>query len=77
MDVANRLKQFSPQIPAGIQISVKLLGPARIATAGLSMITLLGMTKISIISPGGLKGAVKGLWSASPADKKGLHDFQK
>jgi len=58
-----------------LQISAKLLGPARIATAGLSLITLLGMARISISSPGGLKGVVKGLWTAPPAKKAGEYDY--
>jgi len=59
-----------------IQISAKLLGPARIATAGLSAITLLGMAKISTMSPGGLKGVVKGLWTApAPSKKKGEYEY--
>ena len=57
------------------KISAKLLGPARIATAGLSLITLLGMARISVGSPGGLKGVVKGLWTAPPAKKAGEYDY--
>jgi CybS, succinate dehydrogenase cytochrome B small subunit len=56
------------------KISSKLLGPARIATAGLAAITLLGMAKISVSSPGGLKGLVKGLWTA-PKKKSDEKDF--
>jgi hypothetical protein len=52
------------------KISTKLLGPARVATMGLSVITLLGMAKISVMSPGGLKGVVKGVWNGSPIEKK-------
>jgi hypothetical protein len=55
------------------KISAKLLGPARVATLGLSAITLLGMAKISTGSPGGLKGLVKGLWKGKP--KKEAQDF--
>jgi len=56
------------------KISSKLLGPARIATLGLSAITLLGMAKISIMSPGGLKGVVKGVWKGDSKKKNEL-DF--
>lgn len=45
------------------KISKALLGPARVACVGLSVVTLLGMAKISIMSPGGLKGVVKAAWS--------------
>lgn len=48
------------------KISAKLLGPARIVTFGLSAITLLGLMKISVGSPGGLKGLVKGMWTGKP-----------
>jgi hypothetical protein len=37
---------------------------------GLSVITLLGMAKISVMSPGGLKGVVKGVWNGSLIEKK-------
>ena len=60
------------------QVSAKLLGPARIATAGFSFITLIGMAKISLSSPGGLKGVAKGLWTApapTPPKKVGQYDY--
>jgi succinate dehydrogenase hydrophobic anchor subunit len=50
------------------KISYALLGPARLAIAGLSIVTLVGMSKIAIASPGGLKAVVKGAWN--PAAKK-------
>jgi CybS, succinate dehydrogenase cytochrome B small subunit len=55
------------------KVSAKLLGPARVATLGFSVIMLLGMVKISVGSPGGLKGLIKGLWTAKP--KKEREDF--
>ena len=45
------------------KVSKALLGPARVACLGLSAVTLLGMAKISTMSPGGLKGVVKAAWS--------------
>jgi CybS, succinate dehydrogenase cytochrome B small subunit len=55
------------------KISKKLLGPARVVTLGMSVITFLGMAKISVGSPGGLKGLVKGVWTGKP--KKGADDI--
>jgi succinate dehydrogenase hydrophobic anchor subunit len=48
------------------KISYALLGPARIAIVGLSVVTLFGMAKISLASPGGLKAVVKGAWNPPP-----------
>jgi succinate dehydrogenase hydrophobic anchor subunit len=48
------------------KISYALLGPARIAIVGLSIVTLVGMAKISLGSPGGLKAVVKGTWNPAP-----------
>jgi CybS, succinate dehydrogenase cytochrome B small subunit len=45
------------------KISKTLLGPARIVTAGFSLILLIGMSKIAVFSPQGLKGIVTGLWT--------------
>ena len=52
------------------KVSKKLLGPARIFNAGLAVITLAGLTKMSLTSPGGIKGAVRGLWNPPPVEKK-------
>ena len=52
------------------KISSKLLGPARIATLGFSAILFLGMAKISLLSPGGVKGLLMGLWTAPKPPKK-------
>ena len=52
------------------KISYKLLGPAKVANAGLAILTLLGMSKICVFSPGGLKGVVKALWTAQPKKKE-------
>jgi succinate dehydrogenase hydrophobic anchor subunit len=51
------------------KISYALLGPARIAIVGLSIVTLVGMAKISLASPGGLKAVVKGTWNPAPPNK--------
>lgn len=48
------------------KISKAALGPARIVNAGIAVVTLVGLCKISIMSPGGLKGAIKGLWNPKP-----------
>jgi hypothetical protein len=45
------------------KISSKLLGPARIVTAGFSFILLVGMSKIALFSPNGIKGIITGLWT--------------
>jgi CybS, succinate dehydrogenase cytochrome B small subunit len=57
------------------KISSKLLGPARIVTAGFSLIMFLGMVKISTVSPNGLKGLVLGLWTAPKPPKKDVVEF--
>jgi len=48
------------------KVSKALLMPARVANLGLSMIIFAGLSKISISSPGGIKGLIKGLWDRSP-----------
>lgn len=50
------------------KVSKALLGPARIANAGLAVVTFLGLSRIAVSSPGGIKGCVKGLWN--PAKKE-------
>lgn len=45
------------------KVSKALLGPARIANAGIAVVTLFGLTRIAVSSPGGIKGCVKGLWN--------------
>jgi succinate dehydrogenase hydrophobic anchor subunit len=47
------------------KLSSKLLGPARIVTAGFSLTMLIGMSKIALYSPNGIKGIVTGLWTSS------------
>ena len=45
------------------KISKALLGPSRIAIAGMSVVTFLGLSRVSISSKGGIKGCIKGLWN--------------
>lgn len=45
------------------KISKSLLGPSRVASAGLAAVTFLGLTRIAVSSPGGIKGCIKGIWN--------------
>ena len=45
------------------KISKALLGPSRIVIAGMSVVTFLGLSRVSISSKGGIKGCIKGLWN--------------
>jgi succinate dehydrogenase hydrophobic anchor subunit len=45
------------------KVSRALLGPSRIFNAGLAVVTFLGLSRIAVASPGGIKGCVKGLWN--------------
>ena len=45
------------------KVSKALLGPSRVAIAGMSAVTFLGLSRISIQSEGGIKGCLKGLWN--------------
>jgi len=45
------------------KISKKLFGPARIFSAGMGIITLLGLGKIALNDQGGIKAVMKGLWT--------------
>mmetsp|Transcript_20617 Transcript_20617/g.42439 ORF Transcript_20617/g.42439 Transcript_20617/m.42439 type:complete len:147 (+) Transcript_20617:108-548(+) len=51
------------------KVSKALLGPSRVAIAGMTAVTFLGLSRVSIQSEGGIKGCVKGLWNP-PQDKK-------
>lgn len=46
------------------KVSKALLPPARMVCAGVSLVTFLGLSKISLFSDGGIKGVLKGLWGA-------------
>ena len=50
------------------KVSKALLGPARIVNAGLAVVTFLGLARIAVSSPGGIKGCVKGLWNSPKKD---------
>lgn len=52
------------------KVSKALLGPSRVAIAGMTAVTFLGLTRVSIQSEGGIKGCIKGLWNPSPDDGK-------
>lgn len=41
------------------KVSKALLGPARVVNAGIAGAILLGLSKIALTSPGGIKGALK------------------
>jgi hypothetical protein len=45
------------------KVSKALLGPARMVIAGMSFVTFLGLCRVAVGSPGGIKGCVKGLWN--------------
>lgn len=45
------------------KVSKALLPPARMAIAGMSLVTFLGMSRLAVGSPGGIKGCIKGLWN--------------
>lgn len=44
------------------KVSKALLGPSRVAIAGMTVMTFLGLSRVSIQSEGGIKGCIKGLW---------------
>jgi len=54
------------------KVSKALLGPTRYFNAGLAVVTFLGMAKMALWSPGGIKGVVKGIWNPK---KKGEGEF--
>lgn len=50
------------------QINKAMLMPARAACAGVAGLVFLGLARISMGSPGGIKGIVKGVWN--PKEKE-------
>lgn len=50
------------------KVSKKLLPPARLACAGVALVTLGGLSKIALNNKGGTKGTVKGLWNPRPKE---------
>jgi CybS, succinate dehydrogenase cytochrome B small subunit len=51
------------------KVSKALLGPSRYFNAGMALVTFAGLVKMSISSPGGIKGAIRGLWNPLPEKK--------
>jgi len=51
------------------KISKGLLPPARVLCAAVSVLTFVGMGRVAIASPGGLKACVKGLWNPKPKEQ--------
>lgn len=45
------------------KVSKAMVGPARAVTAGLGLVTMVGLGKIAVNGKGGLKSAVTGLWT--------------
>mmetsp|Transcript_12914 Transcript_12914/g.27318 ORF Transcript_12914/g.27318 Transcript_12914/m.27318 type:complete len:152 (-) Transcript_12914:231-686(-) len=52
------------------KVSKALLGPSRVAIAGMTVITFLGLTRVSLQSEGGIKGCIKGLWNPPSSEEK-------
>ena len=57
------------------KVSKALLGPARYVNLALAIVTMLGMSRIAISSPGGIKGVVKGVWNPKPKKENALEKF--
>ncbi len=51
------------------KVSKALLGPSRVLIAGMTAVTFLGLSRVSIQSEGGIKGCIKGLWNP-PEEKR-------
>ena len=49
------------------KVSKSLVGPARVVSAGIGAITVVGLSKVSFNDQGGIKGVLKALWKG---DKK-------
>jgi succinate dehydrogenase hydrophobic anchor subunit len=52
------------------KFSKALLPPARLAIAGMSAITFLGLSKVCLSNQGGLKAIIKGPWTARNKNKE-------
>ena len=52
------------------KISKGLVGPARIVNAGIGAVTLVGLGIMAFNNKGGVKGAIKGLWTGKKEEKK-------
>ena len=51
------------------KVSRAMVGPARVLTAGIGAVTLVGLGKIATNDKGGLKGAALGLWKEKKVEK--------
>jgi len=56
------------------KINKAMVGPARIFTAAISGITLLGLAKLAINDKGGIKGAILALWNKRGVGDDGIVD---
>jgi len=56
------------------KLSKALLPPFRYLNLGVAVVTMLGLGKIAVSSPGGIKAVVKGVWNGQPA-KKDKHEY--
>lgn len=52
------------------KVSKALLGPSRIVIAGMTGVTFLGLSLVSVSSNGGIKGCLKGLWNPTTEERK-------
>lgn len=50
------------------KVNKAMVGPARVVTAAISGVTLLGLVKLAVNDHGGIKGAITSLWNKP--DKK-------
>jgi succinate dehydrogenase hydrophobic anchor subunit len=51
------------------KLSKSLVGPARIVSAGMALVTMIGLSKISFQNDKGLRGLVDGLWTPKKKDE--------
>ncbi len=51
------------------KVSYALLPPARVLCAAVGAITFLGMGRVALSSPGGIKGCMKGLWKGKAGER--------
>lgn len=57
------------------KISKSLLLPFRYVNLGMAALMFLGMGKIAVASPGGIKAVVKGVWNGDKRTKKEDFDY--
>ena len=56
------------------KVSKAMVGPARVFTAVISGITLLGLVKLACNDKGGIKGAIVALWNKEGDVGDGVED---